>query len=507
MQYLLAPWKHQLDAIARARVVTDLFLIHEMGTGKTGTTINILREHYARQKCLMKTLVLVPIVAVRNWQDEFKLHSKIRPDDIIPLVGSGKKRVQRFLDQAVDPKTQTLINPRIFITNYEAMEMDELHKLICQWQPEILVCDESHKLKSIKSKRAAKVIDLLGEEAIIGKNPPEYTRKVKHVYNLTGTPILNSAMDVFNQYRVLDSGATFGRNFYEFRGRYFEDANAGMPAHLRFPKWEARPETYASLSERMYTKAHRALKKDCLDLPDIVFEKIHVELGKEQRRLYEEMKQEYITWILEHKHSTEPRAVVAQMAITKALRLQQIVSGFCKTEEGIEIEIKDNPRLAVTAELLEELTPRHKVIIWASFKQNYKQLARVCTERGIPYVELHGGITATDKNENIKRFQRDSQCRVIIANQRAGGIGVNLVEDATIVAAGQCSYSLFYSRNFSYEDDAQAQSRNHRGGSEVYESVTRIDLVAPGTIDELALQALANKQQIANLVLDWTEKL
>lgn len=503
----MAPWKHQLAAIALARTVPDLFLIHEMGTGKTGTTINILREHYARNRGLIKTLILAPIVTVKNWQDEFKIHSKIQSTDVIALVGAGKKRAKIFLDAAIDSTTQTLIRPRIFVTNYEAMEMDELHKLLYLWQPEILVCDESHKLKSIKSKRAGKVVDLLGEKPVIGSNPARYTRGVKHVYALTGTPILNSAMDIFNQYRILDSGTTFGKNFYEFRGRYFEDANAGMPAHLRFPKWEARPETYAALSERMYTKAHRALKKDCLDLPPIVFEKVNVELGKEQRRLYEEMKAEYITWIKEHKNSTEPRAVVAQMAITKALRLQQIVSGFCKTEEGIEIEIKDNPRLAATAEMLEELTPRHKVIVWASFKHNYKQIARVCTERNIPYVELHGGISVTEKNESIKRFQQSAECRVIIANQRAGGIGVNLVEDASIVAAGQSSYSIFYSRNFSYEDDAQAQSRNHRGGSEVYESITRIDLVAPGTIDELALDAVANKQKIAELVLDWTDNL
>jgi SNF2 family DNA or RNA helicase len=411
------------------------------------------------------------------------------------------------LDAATDKETQTLTRPRIFVTNYEAMEMADLHALLCQWQPEILICDESHKLKSIKSKRAGKVIDLLGEEAVIGSNPPKYTRKVRHVYELTGTPVLNSAMDIFNQYRILDSGDTFGRNFYEFRGRYFEDENAGMPAHLRFPKWIERPESYAQLSEKMYRKAHRALKKDCLDLPDIVFERLHVELGKEQRRYYEEMKAEYITFIKAHKDTDEPRAVVAQMAITKALRLQQIVSGFCKTEDGTEVEIKDNPRLAVTAELLEELTPRHKVIIWASFKRNYKQLARTCEERGIEYVELHGGIPTAVRNENIKRYQKDPKCRVVIANQHAAGIGVNLVEHASIVGPGGASYALFYSRNFSYEDDTQAQSRNHRGGAEVYEKITRIDLVAPGTIDELGLAALAAKKQVADLILDWAEKL
>jgi SNF2 family DNA or RNA helicase len=75
------------------------------------------------------------------------------------------------------------------------------------------------------------------------------------------------------------------------------------------------------------------------------------------------------------------------------------------------------------------------------------------------------------------------------------------------VESGRSSYSIFYSKNFSLEQDLQAESRNYRGGSEVYESVTRIDLVAPETIDELILQALAEKQNIAEQVLGWGEKV
>lgn len=484
MEYLIPPWKHQHLAIEMAKYTPDLALFFEMGTGKTSTTINILRQEFGEQKRLMRTLVLGPIIVVKNWLNEFKMHSKIAEHDIVPLTGPGKSRCKKFQEWALDPKTLTMTRGRIFVTNYEAMEMDALLELILQWKPEILVCDESHRLKnpqSVRAKRVVQVADVCKRRII-----------------LTGTPILNSAMDIFNQYRVLDGGDTFGRNFYEFRGRFFEDMNAGMPSHIHFPKYIPRQETYEELNRRIYRKALRVLKSECLDLPPLVREKIFVGLGKEQERMYKEMKADYLAWVKTHENTGEPRAVVAQMALTKALRLQQIVSGYAKTEDGAEIPIKDNPRLDALSDLLTELTPNHKVIVWATFHENYRQIAALCKELKIGYVELHGGISLTEKNRAVDRFRADGTCRVIIANQAAAGIGINLVE---------ASYSIFYSRNFSLEQDLQAESRNYRGGSEVHSSVTRVDLVASETIDELILESLANKQNIAEQVLAWKEQL
>lgn len=505
MQYLIQPWKHQLDkGIIPARSRRDFAFLWDMGTGKTGAVINVLREHYAREGRLMRTLVLGPLITVQNWLDEFKAHSKIKEYDVIPLVGKGTKRVQTVMDSCTDPATQTLTRAKILVTNYESMDSAELLAILKHWQPEILVCDESHRLKNFQAKRSKAVIELLGEEPVIGANPPRYTRKLRHCYIMSGTPLLNTPMDIFQQYRILDSGETFGLNFYEFRGMFFYDDNQGMPSNVHFPKWLPRPETYEILNRRIYSKATRVMKKDCMDLPPFIRQSIPVALSTEQQRLYTEMKNEYITWIKAHENTDEPRAVVAQMAVTKALRLQQIVSGFVKTEEGQEIQIKVNPRLDVLAELLKDLTPNHKVIVWASFKQNYAQIAQVCISQKVKYVEVHGGISSAQKNANIKLFRTNPEYRVCVANQASGGIGVNLVENASIVSAGQCSYSIFYSRDFSLANDLQAQDRNYRGGSEVYESVTRIDLVAPGTIDQLGLQALAAKQDMAQSILSWT---
>jgi SNF2 family DNA or RNA helicase len=239
------------------------------------------------------------------------------------------------------------------------------------------------------------------------------------------------------------------------------------------------------------TKALRAVKEECLDLPPLIKEKIEVELSAEQKRMYKEMKNEFITFIKEESEEKE-RAVVAELAITKGLRLQQIVSGFVKTDTGETINCKKNPRLDALSTLLEELTPGHKVIVWACFKQDYEEIKKVCQKLKIKFAEVHGGIK--NKDEQCEKFRKDKDIRVVICNQASAGIGINLVE---------ASYSIYYSRNFSLEQDVQSEARNYRGGSEVHSKITRIDLVAPGTIDELVLKALESKQNIADVILDW----
>ena len=186
------------------------------------------------------------------------------------------------------------------------------------------------------------------------------------------------------------------------------------------------------------------------------------------------------------------------MALVKLLRLQQIVSGFVKLEDiGEKTHLfEDAPRSKVLKELLEEITPDNKVIVWAKFKQNYEQIRVVCRQLGIKWVEIHGGISAKEKEQSILDFRNDSDVRVCIANQASAGTGVNLVE---------ASYMIYFTRSFSLDDDLQSESRNYRGGSNIHEKITRIDLVSKDTVDEVILGALRNKKKIADIILDKKE--
>lgn len=212
--------------------------------------------------------------------------------------------------------------------------------------------------------------------------------------------------------------------------------------------------------------------------------------------MYREMYNDFITFVESKKG--ENRAVVAQLAVAKAMKLQQIVTGFVKDENGETHRIKDVPRLKVLQEQLEDILTDtdHKVIIWSHFKENQKMIAELLTEMKYGYREIHGDIPHADREDNMKAFRTDPEVRVMVANQAAGGVGINLVE---------ASYSIYYGKGFKLEDDLQSEARNYRGGSEMHSKVTRIDIVAAGTIDEHVNEVLAAKQNISETILSWRQ--
>lgn len=475
-------WAHQAQAVEFAKTSPDVGLFFEVGTGKSRTAIEILRWKFMCANALIPTLIFAPKIVCTNWAREITKYSRIKERDVVVLQGSGKDKAAAILKHCFKDGA---ITGKIVITNYESLENEEVFKLLMAWRPRIVIGDEAHRLKNPESKRAKAVIKI-GDQA-------------EHRLALTGTPILNSAMDIFNIFRFLDRGESFGPNFWRFRHTWFEDANArwnGKPGY--YPKYEPRAEAYGEFSKIIEKKALRALKKDCLDLPPFVRKEVHVELSPEQKRMYEEMRKEYIAFVEDLEAGGQPRAVVAQLAVTKALRLQQIVTGFAKTEDGDIHRIAKNPRIDALSELLEEHAANHKIIVWSVFHENYADIAKLCTSLKLGFRELHGKVHQRDRDPNITAFCKDPSVRVLIANQGAGGIGINLVES---------DISIFYSKNFSLEQDIQAEGRNYRGGSEQHSKVTRIDIVATDTIDDLLSTVLANKQEIGTKILDWKEKL
>lgn len=479
-------WNHQSQGVAYAidEGIDNFAYFYPPGAGKTGTTINVFRHLFQRYGAIQKTVIVSPIVTLKNWKDEFGHFSRVKEEDIIVLnkKTGAAKLVQ--LVKALRDRDNQLTNHKIVILNYEAVQNKKILNTLLAWKPTILAIDESHRVKNpqgVRSSALATLADIC-----------------KHRYILTGTPILKNSQDIFMQYRIMDGGATFGQSFWAFRNKYFVDKNAwmaGRPGY--FPDWQERKELRDELSRKIYfhedgrPKAHRVNKEECVDLPPLVKVKIHVELSSEQRKMYDQMREEFITYVEEIKNSGEPIAVVANMAMTKALRLQQITCGFVKAEDGADYPIKDNPRLEALDDLLEDKAPAAKIIVWSCFKQNYTDIKRVCEKHKLEYAELHGGIV--DKDAEMHRFRTDPNCRVMIANQKSGGIGVNLVE---------APISVFYSRNFSLEEDIQAEARNYRGGSTIHEKVTRYDFIAEDSIDELIAESLELKQNISDSILN-----
>lgn len=466
MDFLVAPWEHQKLAIERARELDYFALFFEQGTGKTSTLINILRDKFVDEKKPLRTLILCPPIVIDNWRREFAVYSHVPDKKIITLTGSSYFRLSRtdFPEDA------------IYITNYQALLMPKLYARFLKFGFQVVVLDESHKIKTYNSK-TTKCVQALGQRA-------------KYRYCLSGTPILNTAFDIFPQVLFLDQGKTFGEKFMEFRERYFHDFNSGMPRHCYFPNWKIKPNAAQQINEAIKPLSSRVLKKDCLDLPPLIRQRIDCGLTDEQAEVYRTLEKDFVA-------SLDRGRVVTDLELTKGLRLQQIVSGYCPNEEGKIHEFRNNTRIEAARELLETIPRDAKILIWACFRENFKQLELLCASLGIGSVSVYGGISQPIQQRHIDAFEHDNQTRVLIGHPKSCGIGVNLT---------RASYSIFFSRSFSLEDDLQAEARNYRGGSERHQSITRIDLVTPGTIDEVILEALESKQSLSDAILKHIQK-
>lgn len=488
---------HQKKAVIQSKELDSLGLFFSVGTGKTYTSISVILEKTNFLKKHLRILVLGPKSILVNWgrelrelQDKLGIPSHLQYLPLILNQDTTKKKIKHL--------KMNLNSRSIIITNYESLQAKDLLEFFDKSPFDGLVCDESQRVKNPMAQRTKKAMKL--------------AEKCKYNQILTGTPMLGNPMDLWSQIYILDKGKSFSKNFYVFRSEYFIDKNAGMPSHIHFPNWQIRDEMIEVLQEKLSQLTLQAKREDVLELPPLIKETVYVDLNEKQASHYADMMSDFVTFV-EDKLSTEKKAIVATLALTKMLRLQQIVSGFVMDEHGVKHTVVDplsNPKLEALKDIITDviLPEKKKAIIWSIFKEDHYQIKSLIetvlsslSYRGkslsdMYYIaELTGDIK--DKQKEIDNFQTDPKCLFMIANPKAGGVGVNLQE---------ASYSIYFSKSYSLEEDVQSEARCYRKGSEKHEKVVRIDIVAQNTVDELISEALRTKQDMSDMILDYALK-
>lgn len=443
--------------------------------GKTRTIINIMRDKFRREKRLLRTIILSPPITLENWKREWSEYSKVEQKDVTVLYGSAKERLKILACKGWDQKGG--LKSHIFVTNYETLLMPKVFEALKMWMPEAMICDEFHRCKTPTSTRTKKTIAL--------------SESCEYRFGLTGSPILGSILDLFSQVYFLDRGKAFGNNFFVFRAHNMRDLNAGMPKGRYFPNWQPLEGSEETIQNAIAPFCSYAKKQDCLDLPPLIRKVVKVEMSDDQRKMYTEMRNHLITEI-------KGKEIVATMALTKLLRLQQMASGFCRDVDGKDHEIDGSPKLEALRDLLEKICVGQgdKTIVWSCWVSNYAAIKRVCDELHIEYREVHGGVQGKQKFVNTDDFCKKPEVKVLIAHPESAGEGINLVE---------AGYSIYYSRTFSLKQEIQSEARNYRGGSEMHKQVVRYDLVTRDSVDELVAEKLAAKQAIGTAILEGIE--
>ena len=433
-------------------------LLMDMGLGKSLTSIAIIGQLYKENK-IDKVLVVCPTSIISVWQKEFDKFADYEYH-IESIVGSTMTKRKEKLKALCHKQ-----GLKVAIINYEATW--RMEKELNIYKPNIIVCDESQKIKN-PSASQSKTLHRLGAKA---------TYKII----LTGTPVQNSPMDVFSQWKFLDPNI-FGLSFYAFRNRY---AVMGGYYNHQIIKYRNMDE----LTSKAHSIAYRITKGEALDLPEQIFLNRYCELESSARKVYDTVMKESYAELMDGE-------ITATNVLTKLIRLSQISGGHVKDDEG-RMQVISKAKLNELKDIMEDviIDNKKKLVVFARFIPEIDSIKQLADEMRIKYSYITGEIKTDDRGVMCDNFQNDDDVKLFIAQIQTAGLGITLTAADTAV---------FYSLDFNYANYSQAIARTHRIGQK--NTCTYINLISTETVDEKIIKALESKEDIAkNIVDNWRE--
>lgn len=456
--------QNQADAI-RKLYRNDVFAAFlPPGEGKSKIIIDLMTAHFYEQRIGM-VVMLCPLTVKSVWEGvELPKHSPI-PYTVIDADES-------FNAMDVKPTQEKLTWVLVSIEALSQGRMFQRINPLFDYYRCGLIVDESSRIKNPTAIRTARAIALRDRAKIAGI--------------ATGTPVVKNLIDLYSQFEFLDPDIVGSGDYYAFRNRY-----AIMGGYKR-----KEIVGYDNVDELMGLIEPYAFQcEKSSDLPPKVYEERHVTMSPEQLVTYRAL----------------ARGDVEQVSVKNVLnrfaKAQEVCGGFLRADptEGVHptsgrikkvqgdiiwrLPTGSNPKIHALIEIIEELPPDTKVIIWAKYLEEIEMIVQATAPYG-GHVKFVGDLEPQLRGETIKKFQEDAKCRFFIGTQAAGGVGVTLTAASAVI---------YYSNTFSLEDRIQSEDRAHRHGQKAA-SVLYFDLVMKKSVDTNIYRALKDKKDFDQYV-------
>jgi SNF2 family DNA or RNA helicase len=137
------------------------------------------------------------------------------------------------------------------------------------------------------------------------------------------------------------------------------------------------------------------------------------------------------------------------------------------------------------------------VAVCAVSRQLIELLSTEMTKAGIAHGLITGAQNEDERQQAVDDFQ-SGKIKWILFTAQAGGVGITLTAARRMV---------MLQRPWSLVDYKQALDRVHRIGSEIHDSITIIDYVTDGTIEERVIDVLDSKAESFEQIVKDKEKL
>lgn len=498
-RYKKRPYKHQVAALKK--LISNGWggaLLMEPRTGKTKVAIDYISILHSAGKA-NRVLMVGPLVSLQVWKDQLKENCPV-PYRLTVWDNKGRKR------QDLPPYGHDILD--IVLMNYDAFStpgafrvhrsgpnkgkpmMDaggarlrsksrggryDVKKKIIRWQPQVIILDESHRIKSPSAKKST-ALHSVG-------------RVAEYRVLLTGTVVTKSKrlFDVYSQWLFLNPQRFENMNFGEFKTHY-----GRWLSKDKYQKWiGSRNEK--ELHEKMHLDSFSITREECYDLPKQTTQIIPIPL-EESADLYDRMAEDMVAKI----HTGE--ITEASIRLVQRLRLQQITSGITKTTptaqypNGRLVEVGSEKLRMIESRLEDLMEADEKVVIGALFKADIARLMAVCKKLKVPVFTIHGGVKQRERDAAPRDFKNVSGGAVFIGQPAAAGEAIDL----------SCASILqWYSLPSSWVNFRQFSDRIALSDKPTFHEF----YLASGTIDFLMYETLMEDGDIGKKMIQSPERL
>lgn len=311
------------------------------------------------------------------------------------------------------------IDPRVQKIRDKKGGRYEFQNKIAAWQPQLIILDESHRIKSASAAKS-RVIHKLGQLA-------------PYRVIMTGTVVTKKKRiyDVYSQWRFLNP-----RRFVDEVGtpmtfQEFKDAFSVITKRNGYPQW-LRNKNEDTLHTLMHKDAYSVLREDCFDLPPLTPQIIPVHLN-ESLEAYDQMAEDMVARI-KTGEITE-----ASIALVQGLRLRQLSGGIARTTatkdypKGRQVVI-GSEKLEVLESRLEDLMEAGEhVIIGASFRGDIQRIEKMCNKHRWKNFVVMGGVDRRDRQRMRIEFEEYEDGAIFIGNPAAASEGIDLRSAAIMI--------------------------------------------------------------------------
>ena len=332
---------------------------------------------------------------------------------------------------------------------------------LCDAQPKLvftnLVIDESSRFKDPSTKRFK----------ALKKHLKGFSRRII----LTGTPTPQGMQDLWAQVGILDLGQRLETSITKFRDMYMVPDQMNRQTRVIY-SWKLKLGVDKILNQKISDICFSLKAKDYLQLPPLTNLHHKIEIDKNVRVKYDELKKDMVADIKGEK-------ITAPTAAALAGKLLQFTSGSVYDQQGEAHEVHRS-KLEYLESIMEESSS--PTLVFYHFKHALQKLRLAFPE----------AVVLDD--DNIEAW-RNGKIRMLLAHPQSGGIGLNLQCNV-----GETAQTVWYDLPWSSENYIQANARIYRQGQE--KPVIIHHLMVSNSIDERVVQVLEGKINIQEALLD-----